>query len=265
MNAEDWHRRAVTSALCWLKLWKPCRTGLSFTSKKKHTLATAAALVTSMIVLPFVLCWKDVSLSQFQKQSEWDQAHLVQGYFVDLMLCESYTRFSKTWIGIFTWWISRNTPASVKAKNSRSYAGRGCWDWGSGDGFSFRPIFCLVCCKGCHSHEIKTGSVFPFGKSVCFLPLLYQLPTSHTQTQPGIFTWRLGPVLLCLDRYTLDEFGTARRSAVVRGFIDALTRGGPGGTPRPIEMHSHDPMRYISVRIYSGYREYIHCWQAEET
>ena len=51
----------------------------------------------------------------------------------------------------------------------------------------------------------------------------------------------------CLLRYTLDEFGTARRCAVVRGFIDALTRGGPGGTPRPIEMHSHDPMRYIAV------------------
>ncbi|XP_063807975.1 conserved oligomeric Golgi complex subunit 6 isoform X3 [Pseudophryne corroboree] len=46
-----------------------------------------------------------------------------------------------------------------------------------------------------------------------------------------------------LYKYTLDEFGTARRSAVVRGFIDALTRGGVGGTPRPIEMHSHDPLR----------------------
>ncbi|XP_077467080.1 conserved oligomeric Golgi complex subunit 6 isoform X1 [Stigmatopora argus] len=48
-----------------------------------------------------------------------------------------------------------------------------------------------------------------------------------------------------LYKYTLDEFGTSRRNAVVRGFIDALTRGGPGGTPRPIEMHSHDPMRYV--------------------
>lgn len=48
-----------------------------------------------------------------------------------------------------------------------------------------------------------------------------------------------------LFRYTLDEFGTARRTAVVRGFIDALTRGGPGGTPRPIELHSHDPLRYV--------------------
>ena len=31
----------------------------------------------------------------------------------------------------------------------------------------------------------------------------------------------------------------------MRGFIDALTRGGPGGNPRPIELHSHDPLRYL--------------------
>ncbi|XP_038050783.1 conserved oligomeric Golgi complex subunit 6-like isoform X2 [Patiria miniata] len=48
-----------------------------------------------------------------------------------------------------------------------------------------------------------------------------------------------------LFRYTLDEFGTARRSAMVRGFIEALTRGGPGGTPRPIELHCHEPLRYV--------------------
>lgn len=28
-------------------------------------------------------------------------------------------------------------------------------------------------------------------------------------------------------------------------FIDALTVGGPGGNPKPIEMHAHDPKRYI--------------------
>ncbi|RDD46726.1 Conserved oligomeric Golgi complex subunit 6 [Trichoplax sp. H2] len=48
-----------------------------------------------------------------------------------------------------------------------------------------------------------------------------------------------------LFKYSLDEVSSARRTAIVRGFIDALTRGGPGGTPRPIEMHSHDPQRYI--------------------
>ncbi|CAF0848110.1 unnamed protein product [Rotaria sordida] len=48
-----------------------------------------------------------------------------------------------------------------------------------------------------------------------------------------------------LFKYILDEYGTARRNALVRGFIDALTRGGPGGTPRPIELSSHDPLRYV--------------------
>ena len=27
--------------------------------------------------------------------------------------------------------------------------------------------------------------------------------------------------------------------------MDALTRGGPGGRPRPIELHAHDPLRYV--------------------
>lgn len=36
-----------------------------------------------------------------------------------------------------------------------------------------------------------------------------------------------------------------RRNAIFRAFNEALTQGGPGGTPRPIEIHAHDPMRYI--------------------
>lgn len=49
-----------------------------------------------------------------------------------------------------------------------------------------------------------------------------------------------------LFRYTLDEYATARRSTTVRGFIDALTRGSRDqGQPRPIELHSHDPLRYV--------------------
>lgn len=47
------------------------------------------------------------------------------------------------------------------------------------------------------------------------------------------------------NRYVLDEYATARRAVLVRGFLDALTLGGPGGTPRPIEMHGHDPQRYV--------------------
>eukprot|EP00117_Sycon_ciliatum_P028123 scpid35622/ scgid22673/ Conserved oligomeric Golgi complex subunit 6; Component of oligomeric Golgi complex 6 len=48
-----------------------------------------------------------------------------------------------------------------------------------------------------------------------------------------------------LFKYAMEEVAISRRAAVVRCFIDALTRGGVGGTPRPIELHSHDPLRYV--------------------
>lgn len=50
------------------------------------------------------------------------------------------------------------------------------------------------------------------------------------------------PILL---KYCIDELIIARRSALVRCFIDALTRGGATGTPQPIELHSHDTLRYV--------------------
>ncbi len=47
-----------------------------------------------------------------------------------------------------------------------------------------------------------------------------------------------------LFQYCVDEYSIARRMALVRCFIDALTREGTSG--RPIELHSHDPVRYCS-------------------
>nr|XP_039255878.1 conserved oligomeric Golgi complex subunit 6-like [Styela clava] len=65
---------------------------------------------------------------------------------------------------------------------------------------------------------------------------MLQKAMKYLQDRPVLFT------------YTLDEYAGARRTAVVRGFIDALTRGS-GQTSvshtKPIEMHSHDPLRYI--------------------
>ena len=48
-----------------------------------------------------------------------------------------------------------------------------------------------------------------------------------------------------LFNHIIEEFISSRRQTVVRQFVDALTVGGPGGTPRPIEMHAHDPARYV--------------------
>lgn len=41
------------------------------------------------------------------------------------------------------------------------------------------------------------------------------------------------------------QVGNLRHNALFRRFISALTRGGPGGMPRPIEVHAHDPLRYV--------------------
>ena len=46
-----------------------------------------------------------------------------------------------------------------------------------------------------------------------------------------------------LYKYCVDEYVLARRSALVQGFLNALTRGSGGG--RPIELISHDPVRYV--------------------
>ena len=71
-----------------------------------------------------------------------------------------------------------------------------------------------------------------------------------------------------LLRYSLDEFSSARRTAVVRAFIDAMTRGGVmGGTKnsRPIELHSHDPLRYLGDMLAwvhqacASEREHVTC------
>lgn len=43
-----------------------------------------------------------------------------------------------------------------------------------------------------------------------------------------------------LFKYVIDEYATARRSVLVRNFIDALTVGA-----KSIEMHANDPKRYI--------------------
>ncbi|KAG8297636.1 Golgi transport complex subunit 6 [Homalodisca vitripennis] len=48
-----------------------------------------------------------------------------------------------------------------------------------------------------------------------------------------------------LFKYVLTEYCTCRRAVLVHLFIDALTKGGPGGTPRPIEAHAHDTKRYV--------------------
>uniref|UniRef100_A0A1I8GIW2 Conserved oligomeric Golgi complex subunit 6 n=1 Tax=Macrostomum lignano TaxID=282301 RepID=A0A1I8GIW2_9PLAT len=64
-----------------------------------------------------------------------------------------------------------------------------------------------------------------------------------------------------LFKYALDEYANARRAALVKAFIEALTRGGSGGGgPRPMELHSHDPQRYVGDML-----AWLHQATASET
>ncbi|KAF8126016.1 oligomeric complex COG6 [Boletus edulis] len=48
---------------------------------------------------------------------------------------------------------------------------------------------------------------------------------------------------------TLTFLAEARQSTLLALFLDALTRGGPSGLPRPIELHAHDPIRYVGDMV----------------
>lgn len=48
-----------------------------------------------------------------------------------------------------------------------------------------------------------------------------------------------------LQRHAAEEAAGVLQQALFGRFIAALTRGGPGGVPRPMEVHAHDPRRYV--------------------
>ncbi|KAF6250612.1 component of oligomeric golgi complex 6 [Scenedesmus sp. NREL 46B-D3] len=66
-----------------------------------------------------------------------------------------------------------------------------------------------------------------------------------------------------LFKYCAEEVAGARHGALFQRFIVALTRGGPGGLPRPIEVHAHDPRRYVADMLawvhqaLCGEREFV--------
>jgi conserved oligomeric Golgi complex subunit 6 len=72
-------------------------------------------------------------------------------------------------------------------------------------------------------------------------------------------------------RESLLLLAQTRSSALAGSFLDALTRGGPGGLPRPIELHAHDPLRYVGDMLawvhqaLAGERELAEALLREQT
>lgn len=66
-----------------------------------------------------------------------------------------------------------------------------------------------------------------------------EVPDFNANLRRALKELQKRPVLF---QYCIDEYVIARRTALVQSFIDALTREGTSG--RPMELHSHDPVRY---------------------
>ncbi|KAF7306576.1 E3 ubiquitin-protein ligase PEP5 [Mycena indigotica] len=73
-----------------------------------------------------------------------------------------------------------------------------------------------------------------------------QMRDLHIEVSPimreTIRRLRKRPELLTEALASLSE---TRQTTLMSSFLTALTRGGPSGLPRPIELHAHDPLRYV--------------------
>ncbi|KAI8916853.1 oligomeric Golgi complex subunit 6 [Entophlyctis helioformis] len=89
--------------------------------------------------------------------------------------------------------------------------------------------------------EAAFERLFRWTQAECRL-MKTELPEITVELKQGIQALRQRPIMF---QECMEEVSNIRRSAIVRGFQDALTVGGPGGFPRPIEFHAHDAQRYI--------------------
>eukprot|EP00842_Homolaphlyctis_polyrhiza_P003299 jgi/Hompol1/3970/HPOL_003418-RA len=83
--------------------------------------------------------------------------------------------------------------------------------------------------------------LFRWTQAECRL-LKHEMPEITVEFKEGIQALKQRPILF---QACMDEVSTIRRNAINRSFQDALIIGGPGGFPRPIEVHAYDALRYI--------------------
>ena len=86
--------------------------------------------------------------------------------------------------------------------------------------------------------ESAYEQLYHWAQNQCRL-MTSEVPDLNATLRDALKELRNRPILF---QYCIDEYSIARRMALVQFFIDALTREGNSG--RPIELHSHDPVRY---------------------
>ncbi|KAJ3103761.1 Golgi transport complex subunit 6 [Phlyctochytrium planicorne] len=89
--------------------------------------------------------------------------------------------------------------------------------------------------------EVAYDRLFRWAQAEC-RSMSGEIPEVSSGMKDAISALRQRPVLF---QTCVDEISQMRQAAIARAFLEALTQGGPNGLPRPIEIHAHDPLRYI--------------------
>ncbi|KAK6099385.1 Golgi transport complex subunit 6 [Batrachochytrium dendrobatidis] len=88
--------------------------------------------------------------------------------------------------------------------------------------------------------ESAFEKLFRWALAECRL-LKSESPEITVELKKGIQTLKQRPILF---ESCMEEVSNIRRATNIRSFQNALSVGGPGGFPRPIEVHAHDVLRY---------------------
>ncbi|KAJ3104423.1 Golgi transport complex subunit 6 [Phlyctochytrium bullatum] len=89
--------------------------------------------------------------------------------------------------------------------------------------------------------EVAYEKLFRWANNEC-RHLSREVPDVSSGMKDALKALRQRPVLF---QTCVDEICHIRQTAISRAFLEALTQGGPNGLPKPIEIHAHDPLRYI--------------------
>eukprot|EP00301_Raphidiophrys_heterophryoidea_P003261 c11480_g1_i1.p1 GENE.c11480_g1_i1~~c11480_g1_i1.p1 ORF type:complete len:657 (+),score=167.69 c11480_g1_i1:60-1973(+) len=108
--------------------------------------------------------------------------------------------------------------------------------------------------SGLQEHALE--ALYRFVQSEC-ASILDEVPESASYLKHALSFIAHRPILFA---QCVDGIGQLRAKSIAQRFHIALTVGGPGGIPRPIELSAHDPVRYCSDML-----AWIHQAIASET
>lgn len=92
------------------------------------------------------------------------------------------------------------------------------------------------------AHQEKAyEKLFKWTQNEC-TKIRHESPEISVELRKAMHAFRLRPILFTA---CIDELSSVRSNALSRSFSAALSVGGPGGIPKPIDFHAHDPLRYV--------------------